>query len=161
MKNITYTLFFLLFSASVFQANSQTAMLSPENSNEQKIAHIKTFKSKYIEGKVYMHIIVNGNTETKTLVIERSLDAINFEVIGYINVIGTNAQIDIAYYFKDESPVIANLYYRLSDYSFNNQPIYSEIISVVPVDENKITTPITPISNEQTNFLSLGSNFAN
>jgi len=160
MKNIIYILLFLLLSSSAFQANSQNVVLIPGNSNDQKVTHIKAFKSKYVNGTVYMHITISGNTETNILVIERSLDATNFEVIGYINIIGVTIKDDIAYYFTDKSPVIANLYYRLKCYSSLNEPVYSETIGVIPIDEYKTPADITtiassaPISNEQINCLS-------
>jgi hypothetical protein len=165
MKTIIYTLFFLLISASL-QVNSQTSMLIPVNSNEQKVTHIKTIETKYFNGKVYLHITVNGNTETKIVAVERSIDAKNYEVIGYITITGTPAQIDLAYYFTDELPVAANLYYRLSGNTINNEPVYSETLSVTPIDENKTlsdiltttaatsttpTVPITPVCIEETN----------
>lgn len=140
MKNIICTLLFLLFSASVFQANSQTALLNLGNSNEEKVTYIKAFESKYFNGKVYLALTINGNTETKIVAIERSLDATNYEVMGYIKIYGTDVKADLAYYFTDESPVSANLYYRLSDFSSMNKPAYSETISVMPV--NKSQTPV-------------------
>ncbi|MGD0710822.1 MAG: hypothetical protein ABR968_06530 [Bacteroidales bacterium] len=147
MKTIIYTLFFLLISASL-QLNSQTAMLSPVNSNEQRVAHVKAIESRYYEGKVYLHITVNGNTETQVLAIERSLDAKNYEVIGFITINGNNAQFDLAYYFTDESPVIANLYYRLSGNSLSNEQVYSEITDVTPIDNSTRS-----ICNEQTSLI--------
>lgn len=155
MKTKIYTLLFLLIIASVLRAGSQTANLSPVHQDEQKVTHIKAFESRYFDNKVYLHITVNGNPETKIVAVERSLDATHFEVIGYVKIYGSDAQADLAYYFTDESPVIANLYYRLSDYSFNNEPVYSETISVIPVDENKVSTGIiatTSNSDEQTEF---------
>ena len=50
-------------------------MLSPVNLNEQKATHIKAIETKYFNGKVYLHITVNSNTETKMAAIERSIDA--------------------------------------------------------------------------------------
>jgi len=160
MKKIIYASLFLLFSSSVFQANSQTALLNLGNSNEEKVTFVKTFESKYFNGKVYLHLTINGNTETKIVAIERSLDATNYEVIGYVKIYGTSAQIDLAYYFTDESPVSANLYYRLSDYSSNNEHAYSEITSIIPIDENKVETgtlTTTSNSDEQTDFFVGGS----
>ena len=171
MKTKIYTLLLLLISASL-RVNSQTSMLNPVNSNEQKITHVKGVESKYVDGKVYLHITVNGNTENQVLAVERSLDAKNYTVIGYITINGNNAQFDLAYYFTDESPVTANLYYRLSGNAINNESVYSETVSVTPIDENKapsdiiITTPntasipssiITPICDEQTNTLLVGT----
>jgi hypothetical protein len=165
MKTIMYTLLLFLISASL-QLNSQTAMLSPVNSSEQKVTHVKAIDSRYYEGKVYLHITVNGNTEKQILAIERSLDAENYAVIGYITINGNNAQFDLAYYFTDESPEVANLYYRLSGNSLYNEQVYSETVSVTPIDENKapsdiLTTtavtqtkpiaPITPVCIEETN----------
>jgi hypothetical protein len=171
MKTIIYAMVLLLVSASL-QVNSQTALLSSINSNEQKITHVKAIESKYVDGKVYLHITVNGNTENQVLAVERSLDAKNYTVRGYITINGNNAQFDLAYYFTDESPVTANLYYRLSGNSLYNEQVYSETVSVTPIDENKapsdiiITTPntasipssiITPICDEQTNTLLVGT----
>ncbi len=130
-------------------------MPGTDNLNDQKITSVKAFESKYLNDKVYLHVTVNGNTETKFVTVERSLDATNYEVIGYIKIYGTTFQIDLAYYFTDEFPVSANLYYRLSDYSNYNEPVYSETISVIPLDEYKIPSGIittTPVSNERTNF---------
>jgi len=161
MKTIIYTMLFLLISAS-FRVNSQNAILSNEYSNEQKVTPIKAIETKYFNSKVYLHITINGNTETQILAVERSLDATNYEVIGHITIYGTPAQINIAYYFTDESPVVANLYYRLSSHSFNNESVYTEALSVTPIDDYKTpsdiitTAPIPPICNEETNSLSGG-----
>lgn len=147
MKNIIHTLLFLLISASAFQANSQTVFISSANPAEQKITYIKTFESRYFNNKVYLHITATGNTETKIVAVERSLDATNFEVIGYIKIYGTSVQADLAYFFTDESPVVANLYYRLSVYSFYNEPAYSQTVDVMPIDKNKAPTSITTIAS--------------
>jgi len=151
MKNLIYTLLFLLFSAPVFQVKSQTETLYTANSIGQNATQVKSIGSKYFNGKVYLHFTINGNTETKTVAVERSLDATNYEVIGYIKIYGTNVLCDLAYYFTDESPVSANLYYRLSDYSFNNEPVYSETISVTPIDKTKVPNDmvlVAPICDE-------------
>jgi hypothetical protein len=156
MKTIIYTLLFLLIGTS-FHVNSQNAILSTVYSDEQKITNVKAIKSKYYEGRVYLHITVNGNTETQILAVERSLDAINYEVIGYITIAGVPTQMDLAYYFTDKSPVVANLYYRLSNHPSYNEQVYSETISVTPIDDYKTpsgniaTAPITPICTEETN----------
>ncbi len=146
MRLTIYTFILLLLNASL-QLNSQSLMLSTVNSNEQKLSHIKAFDSKYLNGKVYLHITVNNNTETRTLAVERSLDAAQFEVIGYIKCYGTASRNDIAYYFTDESPIVANLYYRLLCYNNSNEIAYSETINVIPV--GKSTAPsgftVTPL----------------
>jgi hypothetical protein len=135
MKTKIYTLLLLLLNASL-QLNSQSIMLGSVNSNEQTLNQIKAFESQYLNGKVYLHVTVSNNTETRTLAVERSLDATNFEVIGYIKLYGTTVPNVLAYYFTDESPVIANLYYRLS-YSDNfNEAVNSETINVFPIGEN-------------------------
>ena len=143
MKTKTYTLLFLLISASVLQANSQTAMMSSGDPIEQKVTHLKSFESRYFEGKVYLHITVNGNTETKTVAVERSLDATHFEMAGYIIIYGTTVQTNLAYYFNEEPPVFTKLYYRLADYTYYNSPVYSETINVITTDENKAVSVIT------------------
>lgn len=161
MKTKIYILLILLISASFFRASSQTAMLSPENQNEQKLAYIKGIESRFMNNNVYLHFTVTGNTETRIVTVERSLDATNFEVIGYIKIYGTAVQVDLAYYFTDESPVASNLYYRLSDYSFNNKPVYSETINVIPIDENKTPETIVStasVSNEHPCFFVGGTN---
>lgn len=159
MKTKIYTLLFLIISAVSFRAYSQNALPSPESNSEQGIASVKSFESRYINGKVYLHATVNGNTETKIVTVERSLDAANFEVIGYIKIYGTDVSCNLAYYFTDESPVKTNLYYRLSDYTLYNEPAYSETVVVIPVDEYK--TPVTVVLNaslseEQQYFVSGG-----
>ena len=152
MKTKILTLLFLLISAAVLQVNSQTISMGAVDSDSQTITSVKAFESRYLNDKVYLHITVKGNTETKMVAVERSLDAINFEVIGYIKLYGTPVQCDLAYYFTDESPVSANLYYRLSDYAIFNGPAYSETISIIPIDEYKAPVEliaITPVSIEQ------------
>jgi hypothetical protein len=53
--------------------------------------------------------------------------------------------------------VESNLYYRLSGYSISNEQVYSEIVSVIAIDDYKTpsgslaTTPITPDCIEETN----------
>lgn len=153
MKKLLFTLFNILICASIFQANSQTISLTTQPPNEQKtIAVVKAFEGRYLNSKVYLHLTINGNTETKLIAVERSLDNSNYEVIGYIKIYGTNVLCDLAYYFKDELPVSANLFYRLSDYSPNNEPVYSETISVIPIDKTKVSTDmviIAPIVGEE------------
>jgi hypothetical protein len=144
MKIKIFALLILLMNTAVLQVSSQPAIPSTVNPGEQKIASVKTFESKYIASKVYLHIKVNGNNETKMLAIERSLDETNYEVIGFIKLIGTDVQCDLSYYFTDESPVSSQLYYRLSDYSDYNEPCHSETICVIPIDKN------TPASSTAT-----------
>jgi hypothetical protein len=126
--------------------------MSSRNSNAQRITNIKAIESRYFEGKVYLHLTVNGNTETKILAVERSLDGKNYEVIGYIEIHGNNAKMDLAYYFTDESPIVANLYYRLSGNTINNEPVYSETLSVTPIDNTTCS-----FSNEHKNLLMAGN----
>ena len=85
-----------------------------------------------------MHIIVNGNIETKTLSVERSHDAINFEAIGNITLIGTPALFDLVYYFIDEVPGIGNVYYRISGNFYNNELVYTEIINIISKSKNNV-----------------------
>jgi len=151
MKTIISAMLYLLISPPLL-VNSQTALLSSVNSNEQKITHVKAFESKYVDGKVYLYLTVNGNTETQVLAVERSLDANNYTVIGYITINGNNAKIDLAYYFTDESPVIANLYYRLSGYSLSYEQVYSETLNVTPIENTTRS-----ICNEQTELLMAGT----
>ncbi len=161
MKTKIQILIFLIISAFFFHAFSQTALPGAVYQNEQNMTYIKSFESRYLSNKMYLHITVNGNTETKMVAVERSIDGINYEVIGYVKMIGTNIQCNLAYYFTDESPVLSNLYYRLSDYSIYDEPVYSEIISVIPIDENKTATGIiitTPIPDEQIDFFIGGTN---
>jgi hypothetical protein len=147
MKTIIYVLPFLLLNASL-QLHSQSLLLSSVNANEQKLSCIKAFESKYLDGKVYLHVTVNNNTETRTLEVERSVDATHFEVVGYIKLYGSPTTNDLAYYFTDESPVISNLYYRLTYNVGSDEPVYSETINVVPVSK-KIAEPsgyiVTPL----------------
>jgi hypothetical protein len=161
MKTKIFTLLFLLISAAVLQVNSQTALVGAVNPDWKTITNVKTFESRYADGKVFLHITINGNTVTKFVAVERSLDATNYEVIGFIKIYGTDSQSNLAYYFNDESPVAANLYYRLSYYSCCDEPVYGESISVIPVNENKtpagsITT--TSISAEQSDLFAGGTN---
>ena len=150
MKKLIRALIFIVLTASVFQANSQTVILDPEDSNLQKITHITTIESRYYEGKVYLHLTVNGNTETQTVAIERSLDAMNYEVIGFVTIFGVKVHGNIAYYYTDNSPVIANLYYRLS---FNTlaESAYSKTINIIPIDISKTNIDVaiaTPACND-------------
>lgn len=163
MKTKICTLLLLLISAASFNSYSQTALPSSGNNSEQGITSIKSFESKYVNGKIYLHATVNGNTETKALAVERSIDGANYEVIGYIKMIGTNVQCNLSYYFTDESPVKTNLYYRFSDYTLYNEPAYSETLLVIPVDEIKTPEPIVltetasvSVSGEKQNFISSG-----
>ena len=133
----------MLLSISIFQADSQTPQVNLGNSNENQITFIKAFESKYFNDVVYLHITVNGNTKTNFVAVERSLDAVTYEVIGYIKVYGTDVKCDLAYYFTDKSPGIFNLFYRLSDYSTPNEPSYSETLNVIPANEHN-----TPRSNK-------------
>jgi hypothetical protein len=151
MKNLIYILLFILITTPVFKANSQTSILNPVIQNQQNVTHVKEIDSKYFNSKVYLHFTVNGNTETKTVAVERSLDATNYEVIGYVTIIGNNVTVDLAYYFTDELPVLANLYYRLSEYSQNNEANYSETTSVIPIEKTKAATDmvlVIPVCNE-------------
>lgn len=137
MKTKILTLLFILISAAVLQVNSQIVSMSAVDPDSQMITSVKAFESRYFDGKVYLHITVNGNTETKFVAVERSLDETNYEVIGYIKIYGTTVLCDLAYYFTDELPGSFKLYYRLSDYSDYNEPVYSETINVTPILKTK------------------------
>jgi hypothetical protein len=161
MKAKIYILLFLLFSAAVLQVNSQTVSMNAVDPDGQTITTVKAFESRYFDGKVYLHVTVNGNTETYFVAVERSIDAKNFEIIGYVKIYGTDIQSDLAYYFTDESPVSFNLYYRIVDNSNFNEPAYSETLCVIPMCENKIpSTPLTTtsLSGEQAVLFIGGTN---
>lgn len=156
MKTKIFTLLILLISNCIFRVNSQTASISSVNSNNQMASNIKAFESRYVDGKVFLHITINGNIVTKFLAVERSLDATNYEVIGYVKIYGTPVLADLAYYFTDESPVKTDLYYRLTDYTLNNEPVYSATITVIPIENiNIIPEKINnvPASPAETYFI--------
>jgi hypothetical protein len=99
-------------------------------SQSQNLENIKSIDAKYFADKVFLHILVNGITENKTLIIERSIDGTNFELIGTIACIGCQTKADIAYYFTDDTPLASNAYYRVVNYTDYNQPYYSESVIV-------------------------------
>ena len=160
MKAKLYTVIILLIVSCSTRVNSQAANLNPGNPSGQNVSHVKSFESKYFNSQVFLHLVVNGNTESKIVEVDRSLDAEHFEVIGFIRIYGTSVQADLAYYFTDESPLFTNIYYRLSDYSDPNNPEYSEILEVIPKDINK--TPATNLvassdTDSEENFYTGGS----
>jgi hypothetical protein len=139
MKTKVTIIFFLLVAASL-RVNAQGSMLSSANQDEQGMSYIKAINGVYNDAKVYLHITVNRCTQTRTLAVERSIDDKNYKVIGLITIKGDSAKFNLAYYFTDNSPVTANLYYRLTDYSVANDPVSSETASVIPVGEKRTST---------------------
>jgi hypothetical protein len=108
--------------------------------------NIKSIDAKCSAGKVFLHIRTIGITENKTLAVERSLDGINFELIGTIHCIGCAAMVEIAYYFTDEAPLDSKIYYRLVNYTENNQASYSDCISVFQENQTNTTSNNATIS---------------
>jgi len=103
-------------------------------------------------------------TETNNdfFTIERSIDGINYEILGAVNGAGNSLQI-LNYSYIDVTPFVGTSYYRLKQTDFDGQFEYSEIIAVqcnnemleVMVYPNPVTNELTietPANNESVNF---------
>jgi len=139
IKHVIFTilLLFSVISISASQADPPNLITVSKSSDYYRVIHVKAIEGSYYNKKVYLHITINGNTENKILSVERSLDNINYKVIGNINLIGTIVKLDLAYYYIDEVPVTGNVYYRLSGYSFNKELVYSKTIKIISIGEEK------------------------
>lgn len=132
---IVISMFFALFNNNVF-AQASNALAAETNQNSS-IDQVKSITARYISDKVFLCILTNGIKENTCLYIERSVDGKNFEKIGMLNCVGTNATIDLAYYFTDNAPLQLMSYYRLVNYSANAETYYSQNISVAPVQKTQ------------------------
>lgn len=147
MQSLLFFAVGLILCISPVLSHSQTGMLSPVTSApENKDNSIRSLLCKYFSENVYIKIKVNGITENTVMSVERSIDGINFENIGYVNIIGSPYQIDLLYCFTDESPLKINSFYRVSGYKKGNESFTSEIVSVIPQNRNDEIVPPSTIT---------------
>lgn len=84
-------------------------------------------------GQVQLNWETASEVDNSHFSIERSIDAINFEVIDLIAGNGDNEGL-IQYQYLDERPLSGRSFYRLKQHDFSGQATNSEIISVFVID---------------------------
>jgi hypothetical protein len=94
--------------------------------------------------------------------VEKSIDAISFELLGKVNGAGNSSQA-LNYSFVDVTPFVGTSYYRLKQTDFDGQFEYSQIIAIqcdnkileVKVYPNPVKNELTiemPVNSESVNF---------
>ncbi|MBW6481728.1 MAG: T9SS type A sorting domain-containing protein [Vicingaceae bacterium] len=81
--------------------------------------------------------------------IERSSDAINFEVVATIKGAGNSNNVN-SYFFRDVNPINGTSYYRLKQTDFNGNFEYFNVVVVNCTSKNEISLYPNPANNEFT-----------
>ncbi|MBC7865851.1 MAG: T9SS type A sorting domain-containing protein, partial [Bacteroidia bacterium] len=95
--------------------------------------------------------ITESEKDCDYFLVERSVDAINFETIGKIKGTGTS-ELKNNYLLKDERPLNGISYYRLKQFDFNGKFSYSKIVSVNFDYGNKLSVFNQHVSNDNLIF---------
>ena len=89
------------------------------------------FTGKYCEGKTYLHWEIECQKEDGIYIVYRSIDDVNYELLGSKQGIGVPVFFPISYYLQDENPPEGTVWYTLVHISKNKIYMVSEKISVV------------------------------
>ena len=79
--------------------------------------------------------------------IQRSKDAIDWEIIDFVKGRGTVNEL-ISYRYLDESPSEGTNYYRLKQLDFDGKSEFSKIVSVVVETQNEVVVFPNPVDSE-------------
>ena len=90
---------------------------------------LKSFSCKHVKNDVELNWVTASETNNEYFSLERSVDGINFTVIGKVQG-SKNSTIDISYSFTDDTPEEDINYYRLKQTDFDGKFTYSDIKSV-------------------------------
>jgi hypothetical protein len=99
---------------------------------------IKDFSAKLYNNSVYLKIIINGLETTSVIEIERSVDGTVFEKIGSFLHHGTTVNLDIMKCYTDNCPLAMKTYYRVVRKDSEGNKYTSEIVSVLPENNEEI-----------------------
>jgi len=98
---------------------------------------------------VYLEWVTASEINNDYFTLERSRDAINWTIVGTVDGAGNSNQ-NIIYSYVDNKPYNGVSYYRLKQTDFNGQFEYSNIISVICIDDftGDINVYPNPFSDE-------------
>jgi len=108
-----------------------------------------SFKAACNKGSVYLEWVTASEINNDYFTLERSRDAINWTIVGTVDGAGNSNQ-NIIYSYVDNKPYNGVSYYRLKQTDFNGQFEYSNIISVICIDDftGDINVYPNPFSDE-------------
>ncbi len=129
MKKIILIALIALFAKA---SNAQSAAAEKNYAlAKDTSAELKSFSAKYNSGKVYLKWTVTGQRNDGVIVVFRSYDNKNFEVIGYKEGVGIPVANDISYFFTDESALQKTTYYKILHIGKSPNYFFSSAISVL------------------------------
>jgi photosystem II stability/assembly factor-like uncharacterized protein len=90
---------------------------------------LTSFVASVIDGNVNLNWTTASEINNKGFEVERSINNVDFGVVGYVNGNGTTTEIK-NYSFTDRGLAQGNYYYRLRQIDFNGQSEYSNVVAV-------------------------------
>ena len=123
-------LILLIFISIPIASISQNVQL------DANLKSITSFKGKFVDGKVYLKVTVNGIKEDTYFFVERSIDGTSYQKIASIKIYGSLLSCNLLYCYTDSHPVQLNSYYRVSQVN-NNEYSSSDVLMIIPVKKTK------------------------
>lgn len=130
LKNILMGLFILTISGNIFAQASFTQSANDLDANAKVDAKICE-----MNGSVYFLIMVENQKADSYIIVERSVDGLNFESVGYVKCLGNNATFPVSYSFVDKNPMGINSYYRLVSFDTYKNAYTGDVLAFSTKDE--------------------------
>lgn len=150
MKGTSIFLALVFFCATLFTSTTLTASENPPPID------LVEFEVQLDDRNVIINWVTAEEVATDLFNIERSLDGINFSIVGTVEGAG-NSDVEIKYYFMDilEQGISGTVYYRFTQIDVGGATSTSSIKSIsaptsnpyVPVMINPVTVDLTQISD--------------
>ncbi|MFK7946914.1 MAG: LamG-like jellyroll fold domain-containing protein [Saprospiraceae bacterium] len=140
-----------LFNSPTWNVSGITVTTSTAPACAVLPVELTTFNVRQVEQEVLLTWQTASEENNRGFEVERSIDGINFEKIGFIAGNGTTVEVS-NYNFFDENPINGINYYRLKQLDFDEQFEYSEIRSVsIGIGNDKMVQIYpNPVQNELT-----------
>ncbi|NTW33943.1 MAG: hypothetical protein HGB12_15230 [Bacteroidetes bacterium] len=104
------------------------------------------FNANAVCGEIELDWITASETNNDFFTIERSVDAVTFSIVGYMNGAGNSNEI-IRYSYTDKNPIPGISYYRLKQTDFDGKFTFSPIVAVKMECKTKQTILINDYGN--------------
>ncbi|MHA6248508.1 T9SS type A sorting domain-containing protein [Pontibacter sp. CAU 1760] len=97
---------------------------------------LTSFKGSYLNGNMKLNWVTASELNNEKFVVERSLDAKNFDKIGEVTGKGTSSTAT-AYNFTDTNPAAGINYYRLRQVDFDGKVNFSHIVALEVANQGR------------------------
>lgn len=128
---VTLALILLGGSGASAQAiKNQSPVLEKGNLKQDSTNTFISFSPVFSEGKTYVRWLVKNDKKDGVFVVERSVDGIEFEALGFKDRVGTDLNVNLFYSFVDAAPVAGDNHYRIMQVGADNTYRYSSVVKV-------------------------------